>query len=280
VRALLGLVAILIGCTAPPPVAIAPIAPRPPESDRDGDGIPDGRDRCPDEPEDCDGFADEDGCPDLDNDGDRIPDTCDVCPDKPEVFNGWGDRDGCPDSSADMHRFRNHPTHVYAAPLEYVTFPSGTATIAAAQLEALAATIRADADIESILCVAQTTAAETTKPFVLSKSRAAAICDGLAAKGLGKVVVDGAYGVGTQPMRDLEGERLWEPRPLAYVLVTRAAGHVIWKWTGTIVEQGETPPVNVEPGPKDPSCTDTFAPPPPKPPPGGCPITESPPPPG
>lgn len=31
--------------------------------DRDGDGVPDKQDRCPDEPEDLDGFEDADGCP-------------------------------------------------------------------------------------------------------------------------------------------------------------------------------------------------------------------------
>ena len=40
--------------------------------DRDGDGILDNVDKCPDEPEDKDGFQDEDGCPDPDNDKDGI----------------------------------------------------------------------------------------------------------------------------------------------------------------------------------------------------------------
>ena len=66
-------------------------------SDRDGDGIPDKYDKCPDEPEDMDGFQDEDGCPDLDNDNDGIPDLKDKCPNEPENYNGWQDQDGCPD---------------------------------------------------------------------------------------------------------------------------------------------------------------------------------------
>src|SRR5581483_3594360 len=48
--------------------------------DTDGDGIPDAVDACPNEPEDKDGFEDEDGCPDPDNDGDGIPDKLDKCP--------------------------------------------------------------------------------------------------------------------------------------------------------------------------------------------------------
>ncbi len=68
-------------------------------SDRDGDGIPDALDKCPDEPEDRDGFEDEDGCPDPDNDKDGIPDAADACPNQPETVNGFQDEDGCPDSA-------------------------------------------------------------------------------------------------------------------------------------------------------------------------------------
>jgi outer membrane protein OmpA-like peptidoglycan-associated protein len=66
--------------------------------DRDGDGIKDDVDRCPDEPEDRDDFEDEDGCPDPDNDHDGILDRDDRCPnDAGPVENEgcpWPDRDG------------------------------------------------------------------------------------------------------------------------------------------------------------------------------------------
>jgi outer membrane protein OmpA-like peptidoglycan-associated protein len=68
--------------------------------DRDGDGLKDDIDKCPDEPEDFDGFEDEDGCPDPDNDRDGIPDVDDKCPDVPENKNGFEDEDGCPDKVA------------------------------------------------------------------------------------------------------------------------------------------------------------------------------------
>lgn len=68
-----------------------------PDLDNDGDGIPDDQDKCPNEAEDKDGFQDGDGCPDPDNDGDGIPDVKDKCPDKPETKNGFQDEDGCPD---------------------------------------------------------------------------------------------------------------------------------------------------------------------------------------
>jgi len=65
--------------------------------DRDGDGIKDDVDKCPDEPEDFDGFEDEDGCPDPDNDQDGILDIDDKCPNTPENYNGIEDNDGCPE---------------------------------------------------------------------------------------------------------------------------------------------------------------------------------------
>jgi outer membrane protein OmpA-like peptidoglycan-associated protein len=68
-----------------------------PDPDNDGDLIPDIRDKCPNEREDKDGFQDDDGCPELDNDNDGIPDLNDVCPFKPETKNGFQDKDGCPD---------------------------------------------------------------------------------------------------------------------------------------------------------------------------------------
>jgi outer membrane protein OmpA-like peptidoglycan-associated protein len=104
------------------------------DRDRDGDGIPDRRDKCPDQPEDRDGYQDQDGCPDPDNDadsvmdyedacpnmagtrsgdpktngcpvGDRdhdgIMDDVDRCPDEPEDQDGFQDQDGCPDPDND-----------------------------------------------------------------------------------------------------------------------------------------------------------------------------------
>lgn len=68
-----------------------------PEQHSDDDGIPDRKDECPGDPEDFDGYRDDDGCPDRDNDGDGIPDDRDECPDKPETVNGVEDDDGCPD---------------------------------------------------------------------------------------------------------------------------------------------------------------------------------------
>jgi OmpA-OmpF porin, OOP family len=75
--------------------------------DRDGDGIKDDQDDCPDEPEDFDGFQDTKGdsppgkygCPDPDNDDDGILDVDDRCPNNPEDRDGDEDEDGCPEGS-------------------------------------------------------------------------------------------------------------------------------------------------------------------------------------
>lgn len=49
----------------PPVVVVQPPPPPPPENpDRDGDGIPNEKDKCPDKPETVNGWQDDDGCPD------------------------------------------------------------------------------------------------------------------------------------------------------------------------------------------------------------------------
>lgn len=100
--------------------------PKPAAKDTDQDGIDDAVDKCPTQPEDKDGFDDEDGCPDPDNDKDGVSDRDDACPDvagdpalkgcpnddrdgdtyknefdkcpeQAETWNGVADEDGCPD---------------------------------------------------------------------------------------------------------------------------------------------------------------------------------------
>jgi outer membrane protein OmpA-like peptidoglycan-associated protein len=97
--------------------------------DRDGDGVADESDVCPDVPEDRDGFEDWDGCPEAgrgglawhlagsdagapepdvtslaDTDGDGIADLNDACPKEPEDRDGFEDGDGCPDLDNDHDR--------------------------------------------------------------------------------------------------------------------------------------------------------------------------------
>ena len=75
----------------------------PQPGDRDGDGILDNVDKCPDQPENYNGYQDEDGCPDdPDTDGDGVPDSKDMCVLTPEDKDGYLDDDGCPDIDNDM----------------------------------------------------------------------------------------------------------------------------------------------------------------------------------
>jgi len=74
--------------------------------DPDADGVAVAQDRCPDEPEDRDGYEDLDGCPDPDNDRDGIPDEIDACPELAEDINEHQDEDGCPDAHDDADQDR------------------------------------------------------------------------------------------------------------------------------------------------------------------------------
>jgi outer membrane protein OmpA-like peptidoglycan-associated protein len=80
--------------------------------DTDGDGIADIDDKCPNEPEDKDGFEDADGCPDPDNDKDGIVDAEDACPLEP----GPRANKGCPDTDRDgdtvVDRLDNCPDQI------------------------------------------------------------------------------------------------------------------------------------------------------------------------
>ena len=128
---------------------------RNPDSDGDGlcdpwvseEGVSDkyasvcsGLDNCPEEPEDFDGFQDDDGCPDADNDRDGLCDpwveakgmlstfahVCkgvDLCPEQAETLNEYKDDDGCPDEVPQP------PKKVFV--LEGVNFESGKAAITA-----------------------------------------------------------------------------------------------------------------------------------------------------
>ena len=75
---------------------------KPVDKDTDADGITDSRDQCILEPEDLDGYLDDDGCPDPDNDSDGILDAADKCPLQPEDVDGFQDDDGCPDTDNDQ----------------------------------------------------------------------------------------------------------------------------------------------------------------------------------
>ncbi|MBA3817635.1 MAG: tandem-95 repeat protein, partial [Deltaproteobacteria bacterium] len=93
------LIGLRIG-TADKPVRSAP----PRELDTDRDGLLDGADRCPTDPEDKDDFEDGDGCPDPDNDKDGILDVADRCVLEP----GIQELAGCPSQDEDSDHIADH----------------------------------------------------------------------------------------------------------------------------------------------------------------------------
>ncbi len=184
----------------------------PKDVDRDHDGIADRNDACPEQPEDRDGFEDEDGCPELDNDHDAIPDVSDACPLDAEDRDDYADEDGCPDPDNDNDGIRdgadacpNDPgppasngcpgqtsveTENALHVLEQVHFENNKAVILAESvptLEQVKALLEAHPEISAVRIEGHTdSVGEDDRNFVLSKARAAAVGSWLVAHGIDK----------------------------------------------------------------------------------------------
>ncbi|HEY1548917.1 MAG TPA: choice-of-anchor D domain-containing protein [Kofleriaceae bacterium] len=154
-----------------------------PDPDNDGDGIPDAKDKCPNEAEDKDGFQDADGCPDPDNDGDGIPDRRDKCPNEPETVNGFEDEDGCPDQGNALVTLGQGKLALG----EQVAFAGGKIDPASfGVLGQVGATLRAHAELVKVKIVAK------------DKARAALVRDWLVQYGISRdrleIAVDASVG--------------------------------------------------------------------------------------
>lgn len=124
---------------------------RPTSHDRDGDGVSDEEDKCPDTPEDRDGDDDLDGCPeeDPDEDSDGVPDWDDDCPDQKETINGVDDDDGCPDGGPAKVIYKDGRIEI----LENIRFRSGSAEIdpqSHSILNQVALTMKANKNVERV----------------------------------------------------------------------------------------------------------------------------------
>jgi outer membrane protein OmpA-like peptidoglycan-associated protein len=152
-----------------------------PDNDNDGDKIVDWHDLCPNESEDVDGFEDSDGCPDPDNDQDRILDEDDDCPLDAETYNGADDDDGCPDKS------RIVVTELNCFPMiDRIYFqPNSTrlSEIHQPLLDAIAATIDGNPDID-LAAVVGNAASNEKKADTLGLARAEAVASALVARGI------------------------------------------------------------------------------------------------
>jgi outer membrane protein OmpA-like peptidoglycan-associated protein len=173
--------------------------------DRDGDGMTEPQDFCPQEAEDVDNFEDQDGCPEPDNDGDGVPDALDGhrkpdggvtldpkwgvgdCAELPEVRNGLDDDDGCPDRNRVLLDTRRGEI----VTSEKIFFAYGEATIDAASaplLDEVAAVLRQYAELGLIEVQGHTDArGDDRSNLELSQRRAEAVREALIARG-----VDGA----------------------------------------------------------------------------------------
>ena len=157
--------------------------PEPPvDPDTDGDGRPDSQDRCPNEPEDEDGFEDRDGCPDHDNDRDRIPDARDGCPNDAEDFDGDADDDGCPEEGSAI--LRPHTIEI----TERIQFAFDSAELlatSASVLDSVARILRAHPEILRIRVEGHTsTEGSDAHNQDLSERRAAAVVHALEVRGV------------------------------------------------------------------------------------------------
>lgn len=146
-----------------------------PDTDNDNDGIPDAVDQCPNEPEDKDGFQDEDGCPDLDNDKDGIPDVSDQCPNEAEDFNGYQDEDGCPEGGKPVEKPKET-----SFILEGLKFEPNSAAMVPGAYTSLEKAGRIIKDYPDVNVIIEGHAASTGRPdfeMSLSRDRANTVSD-------------------------------------------------------------------------------------------------------
>jgi len=100
------------------------------DPDPDKDGVPIPCDACPEE-----AGVKPDGCPVRDKDGDGIPDNVDKCPNEPETKNGFEDADGCPDKIPDAVK-------KFSGVVQGIYFKQGSAVVRADSKPTLNAAVK------------------------------------------------------------------------------------------------------------------------------------------
>ena len=162
--------------------------------DSDGDGVLDKDDLAPDEPEDKDGFKDEDGEPEPDNDHDGILDGDDECP---ELY-GEKARRGCP--SRTFVKIENGQMIVIGK----VQFESGSSAIdknSEPLLDQIAQALEGNSQVKKLRIEGHTdNVGDDSTNQKLSEARAKAVKDALTKRGVDGDRLDTA-GVGqTHPI--------------------------------------------------------------------------------
>ncbi len=157
--------------------------------DRDHDGIPDKDDRCPDDP----GPKELEGCPDRD--GDDVPDIDDKCPDEP----GPAANDGCPVIGQQVV-FEKHKLRLKGT----VTFEFGSATLkkeSSGLLDEVVAVLKQHAEVKRVRVEGHTDSVGGAEfNLDLSRRRAASVAQYLVAHGIeaGRLIPEG-FGL-TKPL--------------------------------------------------------------------------------
>jgi outer membrane protein OmpA-like peptidoglycan-associated protein len=144
----------------------------------------------------------------ADRDGDGIPDDKDQCPEAPETINGCRDDDGCPD------RIVVGPLRRWPKILDQIFFAAGSAKVRSAEpphvdmIAVVAATLKMNPDIGPIE-VRGHAAPNERQPARLSEARAVAVLEGLVARGVPRERLS-ARGLGaSQPACAHDNEECW-----------------------------------------------------------------------
>jgi len=185
-------------------------------ADSDHDGVLDKDDRAPDQPEDQDGFQDDDGVPDPDNDEDGIPDEQDECPE----LSGDRAHDGCPAKT--YVKIEQGKVYIFGK----VQFRTGSAQIDARSeplLDQIGEALNANPDVQHVMIAGHTDNIGGAQINLrLSQERADAVKEALVKRGVARDRLD-ARGVG-------------EKEPLAPN--TSAAGRAKNRRVDFIIEEG------------------------------------------
>lgn len=185
-----------LGCSAAPPRGRPPCdaceaaAVEPPSTDRDADRILDVDDLCPTEPEDCDAFEDEDGCPERDNDKDDFVDAEDCCPNDPESLKPR-ERDGCPDAIRDFVLHDGQPPAQFVVRLSFAPGVARLDCAALATLQDVLATVSTREKLVKLRVIGLVAAGEAP---ALAIARAQHVVEAMVARGFDRAKLVGETG--------------------------------------------------------------------------------------
>ena len=208
-----------------------------PDPDNDGDGVADEADGCPLEPEDSDSFADTDGCPDPDNDGDGIEDPDDECPNEAETLNEIDDEDGCPEPPG-LVKIHSPPV----GPYERLYYDPGDPTFKKeweSLLDMLAHVIKTNPVLRVEIAAHSDKKGSKKKKIAMTKKRAEAVVAYLESKGVARGILSAA---GYGPVCCCMSPEASKNRRIEFILLETESGCSYgWPICDEAAEQGLVP---------------------------------------